>query len=323
MGGFGETSTDMTLPRTLKKKRILDVDYQETRFISHPNGFIASQNSIYSHRPAIFSSINENLDKNDNHFPTNGVIPNGHVNASDSGRGSSESGGPPSPLEDDDRHSMATIDAADCALDQSNGVQNPVFENDPDELDCSKSSKPSPDKPAVISTPPTPMSGANEALINSQNMHLFAYENIAMQNGLPKREGGQMIDPPAEFRDMSSEPSVAVVQPSVIKENGGLSWLHKDRLDREKEDAQRAVPSSRNGTGDSLSTGAAVAYSNWVPPGTAVVYSTGGVPPVSSNTDSAKETFTIPLPRSNYSYNNASAGQKPSAHVQPQRKGDH
>ena len=233
--GFGESSTDATLPRTLRKKH-RHSDVAETDFCytidkgSKNSSRYASRESMVSDASDLFgsrSSIKSTGSlKNGGHVPNGMVIQvhnvvdhaalhNHRLYKKNSSRSSSRKNSA-----DFDRQSQGTIDEADQGLDVShrslNGHRNPAFSGD-DEINI--------DDPVFVESEKQWKSwgvgrdcdpASTDSLVDTKNIDMFSYDNHAMEKGsLPRAKGNGKnghVDPPVQFRD-PNEPAVAVIQP--------------------------------------------------------------------------------------------------------------
>ena len=236
MNGFGESSTDATLPRTLRKKHRRN-DVAETDFCytidkgSRNSSRYASRESVISDASDMFgsrSSIKSTGSlKNGGHVPNGMVIPipngidhagphnNNKLYKKNSSRNHSRNNSV-----DFDRRSQGTLDEADEGLDVSNrlpnGHKNPAFRDD-DEINI--------DDPVFVESEnqwrswgvsPDSDPANMDSLVDTRNIDMFSYDNHAMEKGsLPRGKGkgkNGYVDPPLQFRD-PNEPAVAVIQP--------------------------------------------------------------------------------------------------------------
>ena len=283
MGGFGETDTDMTLPRHTRKKSSL--------------GSLSSMQELDEN---VFNTVK--LDNNKNKVKLNGMIP--HSSAPDSGRGSSESS-PPSPGEED-RRSVVTMERQDSVLDTPGGVLNPVFDDNVGEL-CEPAAVPrQPWHDSLMSMPP----GSSDSLLSRTDMHLFAYENRAVvpDEVSISSKASSLVAPPLQFRD--SDPSIAVVKPSVIKQYGA-TWLHPDSgRPISNGHVNGAVPSAKPSPGVSPLA---------QPPPTAKPQ-TLSVSNLANSHDQSSGDNPYVVRRSFLHKEPPPVAQKPSAHVEPHIK---
>ncbi len=256
--GFGESSTDATLPRTLRKKRQRSGDVAETDFC-----YTIDKASRHSSRSASRESVIE--DGASDLFGSRGSVkstgslkrgvhvPNGMVipmpNHSDrphsphrlfkknSSRNSSRQNSV-----DLDNQSRGTIDEADEVLDASSrslngtGRRNPAFRDD---------SEITIDAVFVDGSDRTAM----DSIVSTKNIDMFSYENHAMESdSMPrtkiKTKGKNgYVDPPVQFRD-PNEPAVAVIQPVSGTDKGSVD-KNDNTIDSKRKDSKKGGSSYR------------------------------------------------------------------------------
>lgn len=213
MGGFGESSTDVTLPRAAskKKRRVANGDISLDS-IEDPMGVMPSNSTlrrIQSKDSLNSIEIYDRVSK-PRSFRVNGYA-NGH--------------GPPvepriENAEDSDNASLDTIDKADEGLGAKPLVENNIVPktnmrrgiiNLSYQADQEVEEKPNPNWQEEVIDELKKKSDEQEkydSLVNEKNASMFGYENPTVASG------DSQLDPPSDFRDSrESEISVAVVQP--------------------------------------------------------------------------------------------------------------
>ncbi len=288
MGGFGESSTDATLPRTLRKKhsRSASGDMAETEFMNYPIDRHSRNSSRYASRESIISG--NSLDQlgsrvsvkstgslkrgshvpNGMHIPVpNGIDHNG-PNTHRKFRKNSEKARRNSL--DFDKHSQGTIDEADSVLDITStrslprhAHRNPAFRDDEDQQW----------KPYDGTRNPH----SQDSIVFTSNLNMFSYDNHAMDKSLPRSKGkgkrsSNVVDPPPEFRD----PTIAIVQP--VK--GGHGHLHRQNAVDRNDNDLKPRKASHNSSKDvnrrhSKPVQNGVIQNGVIPVGTTTAYSIG------------------------------------------------
>ncbi len=267
--GFGETSTDTTLPRALRKKRYRSGDIAETDFCysvdkgSRDSSRCASRESIISDLGSEVLGSRGSI-KSTGSLKSGGHVPNGMVipvpNGADDGVGhghrlfkknSSRNSSRQSSV-DLDSQSRGTIDEADRGLDTSNrshqgGRRNPAFRGGDEEINVDDPVLQSERDWRAWGVSREPDSSAMDSIVSTKNIELFSYDNHAVDSSdsvVPKPKGrgrNGYVDPPPQFRD-PNEPAVAIIQP--VK--GGKERLSRQNaVDRNSNDVN-SKNSSRN-----------------------------------------------------------------------------
>ena len=259
--GFGESSTDATLPRTLRKKRnrgVAETDFcysidkgsrDSSRYASKESMVSDGGSDMFGSRSSIKSTGSL---KNGGHVPNGMVIP--VPNGVDHGaphthrlyKKNSSTSSSRKNSEDFDRHSQGTIDEADQGLDVSNralnGQRNHAFRDD-DEINI--------DDPVFVEgekqykswgVPSNTDPNSMDSLVNKKNIDMFSYDNHAMEKGsLPRSKGkgkNGYVDAPIQFRD-PSEPAVAVIQPVKGDPRRGNVDKNGITLESRRKDSKR------------------------------------------------------------------------------------
>ena len=361
-GGFGESSTDLTIPRTSKKKKRLthngDISLDS---IEDPMEVMPSSTTLK--RKQSKDSLNS-IEIYDRVSRPRGSGTNGYVNGH---------GPPPSARrgdrgEESDNCSLDTIDQEDddhlevdepvareqpIAAPVRRGIINLSFQaEDPsekvdanwqanviDELKraSSASSRPpslrptSQPPPPPTHPPPTDHDDRYDSLLSAKNAHLFGYDNKTIADSTDSH-----IDPPSDFRDSKdSEISVAVVQP--LKQERPL-YLRDNKRDSIPEASGYSPPSkklpppvAKKPQNGSVKTGLSRQSSaDPITKGTPIVNGitvnghavNGHEPPMVNGVNHEEEQDVGKVKQFIKDLQQKEAGLKPSAHVHPQRYGD-
>ena len=233
-GGFGESSTDLSLPRTMKRRQSegnTPLDFIEEG--------LANKNALA--RKHSKDSLNS-IEIYDRVTSPHVVYHNGMANGQ----------GPPN-SQKENAPSLETIDQADEAINllpeqkssSKHGVTNPTFRGD--------NAKPEPNwQDLVLEELKLKSKSEDEeekydSLVNDKNVHIFGYSNDSLASSTGTRS---VLDPPAQFRDSSgtdfrdssgTEISVAIVQPMKKGDIG----KNNDEDRRVTEDSPEPSPSKK------------------------------------------------------------------------------
>ncbi len=293
--GFGESSTDATLPRTLRKKhsRSASGDMAETEFMNYPMDRHSRNSSRYASRESIISG--NSLDQlgsrvsvkstgsikrgshvpNGMHIPVpNGIDQNGPNNHRMFKKNSEKDRSRSNSL-DFDKHSQGTIDEADYIASTRSlprhAHRNPAFRDDGDL-----------DRPVFVENghwDGKRNPAAQDSIVVSSNLNMFSYDNHAMDKSLPRNKGkgkrsSGVVDPPPQFRDPNT--TIAIVQP--VK--GGHGYLHRQNAVDRNDNDLKPRRTSHNSSKDvnrrySKPVQNGVIQNGVIPVGTTTAYSIG------------------------------------------------